>query len=99
VFCRNRSGLASAERERVVTTCVSDVRKKATVCANNQRRHRYELIGNRLYSLLPIRQRSVTDLSSPLLIGHLSVMDFTSLLPIGLTFVTGSFNIRYKEFR
>jgi hypothetical protein len=56
------------------------------------------LTGNRLYSTLPIRQRLVTDLSSPLLIRHWSVMDFTSPLPIGLTFVTGSFNICYKEF-
>jgi hypothetical protein len=30
----------------------------------------YELIVNKLYSPLPIRQRSVTDLSNPLLIGH-----------------------------
>jgi hypothetical protein len=48
--------------------------------------------------MLSIRHRSVTDLSSPLLIGYWSVTDFTSPLPIGLTFVTGSFNIRYKEF-
>jgi hypothetical protein len=61
-------------------------------------RLQYEIIGNRLYSSLPIRQRSVTDLSSPLLIGHWSVTDFTSPLPIGLTFVTVSFNICYKEF-
>jgi hypothetical protein len=33
-------------------------------------RLQYELIGNRLYSTLPIRQRSVTDLSRPLLIGN-----------------------------
>jgi hypothetical protein len=33
-------------------------------------RLQYEIIGNGLYSLLPIRQRSVTDLSSLLLIGH-----------------------------
>jgi hypothetical protein len=59
---------------------------------------RQMLIGNGLYSTLPIRQRSITDLSSPLLIRHWSVTDFTSMLPIGLTFVTGSFNIRYKEF-
>jgi hypothetical protein len=31
---------------------------------------RQMLIGNGLYSTLPIRQRSVTDLSSPLLIQH-----------------------------
>jgi hypothetical protein len=30
----------------------------------------YELIGNGLYSPLPIRERSVTDLSNPLWIGH-----------------------------
>jgi hypothetical protein len=50
-----------------ITTCVSDVRKKATLGANQ--RLQYELIGNGLYSPLPIRQRSVTDLSSPLPIG------------------------------
>jgi hypothetical protein len=61
-------------------------------------RLQYEIIDNGLYSPLPIRQRSVTDLSSLLLIGHWSVTDFTSPLPIGLTFVSGSFNIRYKEF-
>jgi hypothetical protein len=33
-------------------------------------RLQYELISNRLYSPLPIRQRSVTDLSTPLLIGY-----------------------------
>jgi hypothetical protein len=33
-------------------------------------RLQYEIIGNGLYSPLPIRQRSVMDLSSPLLIGH-----------------------------
>jgi hypothetical protein len=55
---------------------------------------RQMLIGNRLYSMLPIRQRSVMDLSSPLLIRHWSV----SSLPIGLTFVMGSFDICYKEF-
>jgi hypothetical protein len=33
-------------------------------------RLQYELIGNGLYSPLPIRQRSVTDLSNSLLIGH-----------------------------
>jgi hypothetical protein len=59
---------------------------------------RQMLIGNGLYSMLPIRQRSVTDLSSPLPIRYWSVTDFISPLPIGLTFVTGSFNIRYKEF-
>jgi hypothetical protein len=59
---------------------------------------RQMLIGNGLYSTLRIRQRSVTDLSSPLLIRHWLVTDFTSPLLIGLTFVTGSFNIRYKEF-
>jgi hypothetical protein len=32
-------------------------------------RLQYDIIGNELYSPLPIRQRSVTDLSSPLLIG------------------------------
>jgi hypothetical protein len=47
-------------------------------------RLQYKLISNGLYSLLPIRQRSVTN--------------FTSPLPIGFTFVTGSFNIHYKEF-
>jgi putative aminopeptidase FrvX len=49
--CRNRSGLASVEREREsgveriihihtdeITTCVSDVRKKATLGANQSRR-------------------------------------------------------------
>jgi hypothetical protein len=60
-------------------------------------RLQYELIGNVRCSSLPIWHRSVTDLRSPLLIGLLSVMEFTSLLP-GLTFVTGTFNIRYKEF-
>jgi hypothetical protein len=30
----------------------------------------YEIIGNGLYSLLPIQQRSVMDISSLLLIGH-----------------------------
>jgi hypothetical protein len=50
----------------------------------------YKIIGNRLYSMLPIRQRSVTDLSSPLLIGLWLVTDFTCPLPIGLTFVMGS---------
>jgi hypothetical protein len=59
---------------------------------------RQMLIGNEFYSTLPIRQRSVTDLSNLLLIWHWSVMDFTSPLPIGLTFETGSFNIYYKEF-
>jgi hypothetical protein len=44
----------------------------------------YEIIGNKLYCSLPIRQRSVTDLNNPLLIGHQSVTDFTSSLPIGL---------------
>jgi hypothetical protein len=39
-------------------------------------RLQYDIIGNGLYSPLPIRRRSVTNLSS--------------LLPIGLTFVTGS---------
>jgi hypothetical protein len=33
-------------------------------------RLQYEIIGNGLYSPLPILQRSVADLSSPLLIGH-----------------------------
>jgi hypothetical protein len=61
-------------------------------------RLQYELIGNRLYSLLPIQQWSIMDLSSPLLIGNWSVTDFTCPLPIGLTFVTCSFNIHYKEF-
>jgi hypothetical protein len=61
-------------------------------------RLQYEIISNGHHSPLPIWQWSVTDLSSLLLIGHWSVMNFTSPLPIGLTFVTGSFNIRYKEF-
>jgi hypothetical protein len=43
-----------------ITTCVSDVRKKATLGANQRRRilhmHlQYELIGNGLYSTLPIQ--------------------------------------------
>jgi hypothetical protein len=59
---------------------------------------RQMLICNGLYGTLPIRKRSVMDLSSPLLIRHWSVTDLTSPLPIGLTFVTGSFNINYKEF-
>jgi hypothetical protein len=56
-----------------------------------------EIIGNRLYSPLPTRQRSVTDFSSPLLIVHWSVTDFTSPLLIGLTFVTGSLTFVTKN--
>jgi hypothetical protein len=47
-------------------------------------RYQYRVISNGL-------KKPVTD-------GHWSVTDFTSPLPIGLTFVTGSFKIRYKEF-
>jgi hypothetical protein len=75
----------SAERDRVVsegydtdeiTTRVSDVRKKGDPRWQSKETHptsmclQYEIISNGVYSPLPIRQRSVTDLSSPLLIGH-----------------------------
>jgi hypothetical protein len=100
--CRNRSGLASAKRES--EWCRKDktqthrrdnnmrlwCEKKGDPGCQSKETHptstrlQYEFIDNGLYSPLPIWQRSVTDLSSP--------------LPIGLTFVTGSFNIRYKEF-
>jgi hypothetical protein len=55
------------------------------------------LIGNGLYSTLPIRRIS-NGLKQLFPIGRWSVTDFTSLLPIGLTCVAGSFNVRYKEF-
>jgi hypothetical protein len=69
-FCGERASGVERIRNRhrdEITTCVSNVRKKATLGANQHLL--YELIGNGLYSPLPIRQRSVTDLSSPLLIG------------------------------
>jgi hypothetical protein len=59
-----------------ITACVSDVRKKGDPGWQSKETHptsmrlQYEIIGNGLYSQLPIRQRSVTDLSSPLLIEH-----------------------------
>jgi hypothetical protein len=84
-------GVRRRTHRRAITTCVSDVRKKATLGGNQRRRvlrnethsigssaketHptsmrlQYEIIGNRL-SPLPIPQRSVTDLSRPLLIEH-----------------------------
>jgi hypothetical protein len=70
----------SAERERVVYRPDNNMRlrcdKKGDPGWQSKESHptsmrlQYEIIGNGLYSLLPIRQRSVTDLSSPLLIGH-----------------------------
>jgi hypothetical protein len=92
-FCGERaSGVGRRRYRRAITTCVSDVRKKATLGGNQRRRvlrhethpivspakemHptsmrlQYEIIDNVLYSPLPIRQGSVTDLSNPLLIGH-----------------------------
>jgi hypothetical protein len=106
------SGVRRRRHWRAITTCVSDVRKKATLGGNQRRRvlrhemhpiwspvketHptsmclQYEIIGNGLYSSLPIQQQLVTDISSPLLIGHWSVTDFTSPLPICFTFVTDS---------
>jgi hypothetical protein len=87
VVVRNRSGLASAERER--EWCRKDktqtqrrdnnmrlrCEKKGDPGCQSKETHatsmclQYELIGNRLYSSLPIRQRQVTHLSSLLLIG------------------------------
>jgi hypothetical protein len=106
------SGVGRRRQRRAITTCVSDVRKEATLYGNQMRwvlRHehiqlgrqqrrriltsmrlKYEIIGNGLYSPLPIWQWLVSDLNRPLLIGHWSVTEFTSPLPIGLTFVTGS---------
>jgi hypothetical protein len=60
-------------------------------------RLQYELIGNRLYSPLPIWQRSVMDLSSPLLIGHWSVTDFMLTVYFGAPsmFITLWFGFDY----
>jgi hypothetical protein len=78
-FCGERASGVEWIRQRKtdeITTCVSDVRKKCDLgCQSKETypksmRLQYELIGNRLYSLLPIRQRSVTDLSSPLIMGY-----------------------------
>jgi hypothetical protein len=103
-FCGERaSGVKRIRHRRDNNMCLRcekkcDPRRQSKETHPTSTRLQYELIGNGLYSSLPIRQRLVTDLSSPLLIGHWSVTDFTSLLLIGLTFVTCSFNIRYKEF-
>jgi hypothetical protein len=91
-YGKRASGVGRRRHRRIITTCISDVRKKVTLGGNQRRqvlRHethpiwspakethptsmrlQYEFISNKLYSPLPIRQRSVTDLCSPLLIGH-----------------------------
>jgi hypothetical protein len=51
-------------------------------------RLQYKIISNGLYSPLPIQQRSVMDLSSPLLIGH---CESASRLLINLVTVTMQF--------
>jgi hypothetical protein len=77
-FCGERASGVERIRHRhtdEITTCVSDVRKKGDPGCLSKETHptsvrlQYELISNGLYSPLLIRQRSVTDLSSPLLIG------------------------------
>jgi hypothetical protein len=77
-FCAERaSGVGRRRQRRAITTCVSDVRKEASLGGNQMRRViryeriqlgrqqrrriltsmrlQYEIIGNELYSSLPIR--------------------------------------------
>jgi hypothetical protein len=57
-FCGGRASGVERIRHRhtnEITTCVSDVRKKATLGANQSMRLQYELIGIGLYRPLPIQ--------------------------------------------
>jgi hypothetical protein len=77
-FCGERASGVERIRHRhtdEITTCISNVREKGDPGCQSKETHptsmhlQYERIGNGLYSLLPIRQRLVTDLSSLLMIG------------------------------
>jgi hypothetical protein len=109
---RETSGVLRRRQRRVITTCVYNVRKKATLGSNQRRRvvrnvriqlcreqrrrirtkMRFQYESYRQQTLQTITNMAViiTDLNKPLLIGYWSVTDFTSLLPIGLPFVTDS---------
>jgi hypothetical protein len=81
---RKKATLGGNQWRRVLRHKTHPIGSPAKETHSTSTRLQYEIIGNGLYSPLPIRQRSVKDLRSSLIIGHWSVTDFTSPLPIGL---------------
>jgi hypothetical protein len=67
---RKKTTLGGNQRRRVLTHETHPIGLTVKETLPTSMRLQYESIGNGLYSPLPIRQRSVTNLSSPLLIEH-----------------------------
>jgi hypothetical protein len=75
-FCRERASGVGRRRHRRDNNMRLRCEKKGDPGWQSKETHptsmrlQYEIIGNGLYSPLPMQQRLVTDLSSLLLIGH-----------------------------
>jgi hypothetical protein len=67
---RKKATLGGNQRRRVLRHETHPIGSLAKETHPTSMRLQYEIIGNGLYSPLPIWRRSVMDLSSPLLIGH-----------------------------
>jgi hypothetical protein len=67
---RKKATLGGNQRRRVLRHETHPIWSTTKETHPTSMRLQYEIIRNRLYIPLPIWQRLVTDLSSPLLIGH-----------------------------
>jgi hypothetical protein len=105
-FCEERASGVERIRHRhtgEITTCVSDMRKKATLGANQRRRILQACISSTNLSVTDFIARYQykvisNGLKQPVTDSALIGNGLYKPVPIGLTFVMDSFNICYKEF-